>query len=195
MAEDSFFMSTASENFCLYFRDISPDNVILAKTDDGNWKVGITCRDAWSMTETVAASPLYGYGEGCRICHTTNEPKRPSRAPHAQFPRRNLSLTTIVLPPIVLITSRILLEPAFCLDRRDMNSRRGTKMQKLHPRRHLKYYEQQIYDLGKWSRRLMHYEMFLVRLAKSPDEYIDNFTQGWADYATIHGLATQSERL
>lgn len=57
MAEDPFFMSTASGDFCLYFRDLSPDNIILAKTGGGNWKVSITCRDIWSMTETVAASP------------------------------------------------------------------------------------------------------------------------------------------
>lgn len=42
-------------------------------------------------------------------------------------------------------------------------------MQKLHPRRPLKYYEQNTYGLGKWFRRLKHCEMFLVSLVKSPD--------------------------
>ena len=41
----------------------------------------------------------------------------------------------------------------------------------------------------------MHCEMFLVPLATIPNEDIDNFIQGWTGYATIHGLATQSERL
>lgn len=87
MAQDPFFMSTSSEDLCLYFRDLSPANIILAQTDDGNWKVSITCRDAWSMTEPSPRHRYHGYGEGCWISHTSDEVMRPSRAPHAQFPQ------------------------------------------------------------------------------------------------------------
>lgn len=201
MAEDPFFMSTASEDFSPYFRGLSPDNIILAKTDDGNWEVSTTCRDVWVMTETVAASPLSWLWGGLLDLPYLQR----TQATIASFTcsistTKSLSYhdpLTTYLPYLQLAPSRTLL--VLGPERHELKKRYDSimakAMQKLYPRRHLKYYEQQTCGLGKWFRRLTHCEMFLVPLSESPDEDIDNFIPGWADYATIYGLATQSERL
>lgn len=200
MAEDTLFMSAASEDFCLYFRDLSPNSIILAKTDDGNRKVSITCRDVWSMTETVASSPLPWLWGGlsdlpylqrfrvtiassvCSISTTKSLPYHDPLLTHRPRHQPTPSRTRLVLGP----------------ERHELKKRYDSIMAKAiqtrYPRRHLKYYEQQTYGLGEWFRRLMHCEMLLVSLATISNEDIDNFIQGWADYATIYGIATQSER-
>lgn len=50
--------TATAEDFGLHFPDLCPDIITLRKTDDGTGKVSISCRGAWAVTETVAASQL-----------------------------------------------------------------------------------------------------------------------------------------
>lgn len=45
--------------------------------------------------------------------------------------------------------------------------------------------------MGKWFRRLMHCQLFMLPMGRKPDQEIENLLQGWADYAEIHGLNTK----
>lgn len=107
----------------------------------------------------------------------------------------------VVLPLIILLTSRLSVEPALFLaarltsPRRDMTALWRSHVEALSA---LRQQSTQRPDLQRWMvfLKLAFCKLFLIRLRKEPVEDIDISLQGWTDHATNRELdgATQSER-